>query len=347
MVGPHHDNHGLAVGVLDGAFRVVVRHCRREDTGFLRGRSLVRRSMASLVFLIVLALLSIPLWFRFVRQFPNVDAFRDSLPVPGKLGFVDVGLIFFMTQLIQLGGIYLGCGILGVPNSLANPEVEPTTGFRLIGVLSQLLACASSMAIICLRYREGVSIFGFRFERIRRDLKLGLLAFIMIIPGVLAIHSLISLLIPYQHETLSAMGKTDVYGILSLALGAVVAAPIYEEFFYRGAMLSWLLRFSYLAPRDLMAWVYGGPAGTYTGQPEDSKLEESTSISGRTLWSSVFFSAAMFGLMHAGQGGAPIALTLLAVALGYLFVRTGSLLPCIVVHFLLNAMTVIFSLLGS
>ena len=45
--------------------------------------------------------------------------------------------------------------------------------------------------------------------------------------------------------------------------------------------------------------------------------------------------------------GTPIALFLLGLALGYLYRRTGSLLPCIVVHFLLNAMTMTFMTFGD
>ena len=43
--------------------------------------------------------------------------------------------------------------------------------------------------------------------------------------------------------------------------------------------------------------------------------------------------------MHLGQGAAPIPLFILAVGLGLLYQRTGRIVPCIIVHMLLNAMT--------
>ena len=300
--------------------------------------------MWPLIFVVSLALVSIPLWLRFVRQFPNQNFIQLAPSRSVKLGFVDVGLIFFLSQLLQIGGIYLVCSLLGIPNILADKELERTSGFYWISVGSQFMSMAIAIGIVCLRHREGLSLFGIRTETWKRDLWVGLAGYIMIIPGVLALHSLLSLLVPYEHGTLNALGEVDWLGQFALAIGAVFAAPIYEEFFYRGALLGWLLRFSYLSRRDMMAWVYGGAAGTYLGKPEDSEIEQQQPVSNKAIYSSLLFTGAFFGLMHSGQGAAPIALTVLAIILGYLFVRTQSLLPCIVVHLLLNLTTIVFSL---
>jgi membrane protease YdiL (CAAX protease family) len=50
----------------------------------------------------------------------------------------------------------------------------------------------------------------------------------------------------------------------------------------------------------------------------------------------VVVSAAIFGLAHIGQGPAPIPLFLFGLALGYVYRKTGSIMPCIVLHMLLN-----------
>ena len=53
----------------------------------------------------------------------------------------------------------------------------------------------------------------------------------------------------------------------------------------------------------------------------------------------IFVSAAIFALLHWGHGPDPVPLFLLAVGLGYLYHRTHRILPCIVVHFLVNSLS--------
>lgn len=60
-------------------------------------------------------------------------------------------------------------------------------------------------------------------------------------------------------------------------------------------------------------------------------------------WSrlAIVFSSLVFSLMHLGHGADPIPLFFLALALGYLYQRTGRILPSIIVHFCLNATSLI------
>lgn len=51
----------------------------------------------------------------------------------------------------------------------------------------------------------------------------------------------------------------------------------------------------------------------------------------------MFVSAAVFALLHWGHGPDPIPLFFLAVGMGYVYYRTHRLLPCIVLHFLVNS----------
>lgn len=53
----------------------------------------------------------------------------------------------------------------------------------------------------------------------------------------------------------------------------------------------------------------------------------------------IFASATMFALMHYSHGPDPIPLFFFALGLGYLYRQTHRILPCIVVHFLLNALS--------
>lgn len=53
-------------------------------------------------------------------------------------------------------------------------------------------------------------------------------------------------------------------------------------------------------------------------------------------WWPVGASGLLFAVAHIGQGPAPIPLFFLGLGLGYLYHRTHRVLPCIVVHFLVN-----------
>jgi membrane protease YdiL (CAAX protease family) len=53
-------------------------------------------------------------------------------------------------------------------------------------------------------------------------------------------------------------------------------------------------------------------------------------------WLPIVASSALFALMHLGHGPAPIPLFFLAMTLGYIYQRTHRVLPCIIVHALLN-----------
>jgi membrane protease YdiL (CAAX protease family) len=91
---------------------------------------------------------------------------------------------------------------------------------------------------------------------------------------------------------------------VAAVLAVVVLAPIAEEIFFRGFF------FAGLRSR----W---------------------------SLWPSALLSGAIFGLVHAPTGPtAAIPLAGLGVGLAWLYNKTGSLWPCILAHFLNNALAI-------
>jgi membrane protease YdiL (CAAX protease family) len=91
-----------------------------------------------------------------------------------------------------------------------------------------------------------------------------------------------------------------------LAIGIVV--PVSEEIVFRGAIL-----------RELLSWV------NRNGQPADSR--QST----RRAWAAITLSALFFGLAHINPAQIPHAF-LLGLMLGWLYWRSGSILPCVALH---------------
>lgn len=77
-------------------------------------------------------------------------------------------------------------------------------------------------------------------------------------------------------------------------------------------------------------------AAPRSGNPDSlSRLNLRTGKNPAPYWP-IVVSAAIFGLAHLGQGPAPIPLFLFGLALGYLYRKTGSITPCIILHMLLN-----------
>ena len=89
----------------------------------------------------------------------------------------------------------------------------------------------------------------------------------------------------------------------------LVVAPLAEEFFFRRVLQEWLEK--YLGGDDLAP----------------------------VLLSSLAFAAA-----HAGQGLAYVPLFPFSLVLGFIAQRTGSIVPCILLHALFNAVSVVLLL---
>ena len=117
-------------------------------------------------------------------------------------------------------------------------------------------------------------------------------------------------LVPYSHPVIDLLANDPTPKTrLAVVLSAVIAAPLAEEFFFRRVLQGWLER-----------WVPGGGA--------------------------VPLAAAVFALMHWGQGLAWVPLFVLGLVLGEIVRRTGSLVPAILLHALFNAVSVTLLLSG-
>ena len=111
-------------------------------------------------------------------------------------------------------------------------------------------------------------------------------------------------LVPPTHPVLLALKDSawGDWGAVQLFVAAVVAAAVSEELFFRGLVLQATWRYS------------------------------------RHVWISVLVSGCAFGAIH-GQPQDILPLCTMGVILGYIRLRTGSLLACIAIHALFNART--------
>jgi len=148
---------------------------------------------------------------------------------------------------------------------------------------------------------------GFAGGRWLDDLRVGLGGLALVLAPLLGIAALLDRIVPYRHPVVDYLQTTrDPLAVALVVLSAVVVAPLAEEFFFRRVLQGWL----------------------------ESRLPEADGAA------AVGLSAAAFAAAHTGHGLAPAPLFLLGVVLGIVARRTGSLVPCVILHAAFNAVGV-------
>ncbi|NQT81935.1 CPBP family intramembrane metalloprotease [bacterium] len=160
-------------------------------------------------------------------------------------------------------------------------------------------------------FSEGM---GLTMRPYARLILIGVVAFVAFQPllliyrtAVMAVFSGLSLPIE-GHPVVEELLKPDKIPLrVSLALSVVLSAPFFEEIFFRGFLYQGLRR-----------TIDAGPA--------------------------IFLTAALFALIHPGVFQASLIFPL-GLVLAYLMERTGSVIPCIVMHFLVNGTSLLLTFL--
>jgi len=288
----------------------------------------------------------------------------DGLASP--IGFVDALAAFalwFAMQLVSVAVLFLIHGV-----DLESIQADNTLQIMFLGSTAQLVATLLAGGYLVVRYRSATS-FGFRVDEIGRDVKAGVAAFFIVLPIVLAIQWVLALLVPYEHPTLDMLKADSPLSTFAICwFGAVVVAPITEEFFFRGLLHNWLQRLSRKTMTDdrllFGGWdgepvevgSNGDPAFGETAKKSMGDVDKDANpyLPGKavgsvaaldsslkrpvltpTYWP-IVVSSIVFAGVHLGQGLAPIPLFIFAIGLGYLYRQTSSLVSCITLHFLLN-----------
>jgi len=276
---------------------------------------------------------------------------------PGRAspwGLIDLALAAVMLmsfQMVSAFGLRYGYGI------------DPTRGWEHLSPgevalatfaqpVANLAGVAAALAVIGLRTRAGRRDFGISLQHVPQDLWLGLAAFVMLAPPVYAIQKLLVAWFPYRHPLISMLQQHPETAVrAAVFFSAVVAAPIVEEFFYRVLWQGWLQE---VVPRreQFQQLVFGRPA-VPVRSPSDSRspaaengVGPSDPPSPAAEAMAIVACSTLFAVMHISHGPAPIPLFVLALGLGYLYARTGRVLPCIVVHVLLNGCSLVMLLMN-
>ena len=161
---------------------------------------------------------------------------------------------------------------------------------------------------------RGLAALGLVSRRPWRDLGVGVVGLATSLPVVLAVGAMVNQVSirwvepppQVQHEMLELVGdpQTSWVAITAMLVSAAMLAPLLEEIIYRGLVQSALI----------------------------------TIGAGHHRWSVVLIASCWFTLVHTNVTwqGKP-GLFVLAICLGWLYERTGSLWPSIIVHMGFNA----------
>ncbi len=205
-----------------------------------------------------------------------------------------------------------------------------------------------------------------------------LVAWMALTPLVLGTNALVNVvfaLLQWQRDThpLVKLGGRPLHESVLFVIQACIAAPIIEEAMFRGLILAWVMgrkaKSSFDVPEHFRPWLVVLIAIAFAAISLRDGVPVFSGQTGATLFilvlavglavvfylfktkrrtvGGVYSSAALFAAIHSAIWPSPIPLFLLGLGLGWLAVRTRSLLVPIIVHGLFNAVSTVYVLRGS
>ncbi len=199
--------------------------------------------------------------------------------------------------------------------ALAGPDDQRQ---QLIGSLSndvaQIGGGAACLLVGSVAFRGGWRTFGLTRRSPLRDIPVAIICYVPIFPICMGLAYgstwVIRLLRPAyelpKHPVLKSLEWLTGWPEWLLIAGAVIVAPVAEELFFRGLIQTGL--------KKLL----------------------------RSRWLAIAGTGLIFGAIH-WQPDAVLALAALGAAMGFLYEKTGSLVPAILVHALFNAKNILWT----
>jgi len=239
-------------------------------------------------------------------------------------------------------------------------SVSSLTGFFFAMSIGSAVAIILSLIVIRIRVGAKAGDFGigWKWEDIRKDLVVGVLGFFALVVPVLAIQVGATQLLGQetQHPIIKALkSNTDGEWLwMATICSAVLVAPIVEELLVRVILQGWFENIASGKMNEIE--VLSGLHSRFRTEPvpampgieqelkdlSNEKAKPAThhwyEPTAAKAWP-IVLSAALFSLMHVGNGPDPIPLFVLALGLGYVYHCTHRVLPCIIIHFLMNLLS--------
>lgn len=332
--------------------------------------------LAVLAYAVVLLSVSFSVWmYIFARRKADLPILEQRSTDVCHWGAIDVvvGTIGVIALIIVLAGLFMG-PIDRSPG--AELDLDQKIGAMWGQMIAQSLVCIGLAVTIVMRGGGGM-FFGTSTAQRNEDIRIGVAAFCALCIPVIAIQVLAGYLTPYEHPLINMMiADPQPQVLIPVLISAVLIAPLTEEFAFRMVLQGWLedllggrlgRRFSILWGRtdnevvvtphsDPATFALTEPAETNSydedGNPyvspileDETEFDEDVGIHVPAFQGMpILISATLFALLHLGQGAAPIPLFVLALGLGYVYQRTRTLTPSLVVHMLLNGQSMVLLL---
>jgi len=294
--------------------------------------------------------------------------------------FVMWGLLQYSVALLVFGGADPLQAAAGTNEVADAPDMTSANSYTLrlaivVSGLANLWVCVLGGMLIV--FRTGARWdrdLGITLRHAGRDIAYGVVAFVMMAPIIYSIQLILVQWHPSEHDLIKSFRTNPTIEFyLVCAFSAAIAAPIFEEFVCRVLLQGLFERIAVstsldealfaLRPapgsREIIVEQFSGERHAETpgdsnpylppiaarledmdGSP-DVEIEAAASLSWRQFALPILGSSLIFAALHWGNGLDPIPLFFLALGLGYLYQRTHRILPCLVVHFLVNALALV------
>jgi membrane protease YdiL (CAAX protease family) len=237
----------------------------------------------------------------------------------------------------------------GLPPESFTRSAEPAQWFLLEQLLS--LACLNAIMIVLipeiLEWTSGARLeqLGLSLKGARRCALIGAGAHFLITPAIYAVYALALRIWPEHKHPVEQMLRSESSGsaVAIVALSAVVVGPWFEEILFRGVLLGWLRKVFALKPIPPEPSASAGEldlqrelAPELLQRPRPKALAMLRSHPLLAAVAPNLITSLCFAALHWGQWPAPAPLFLLSLVLGYLYLRTGTLVASVTLHALLN-----------
>jgi membrane protease YdiL (CAAX protease family) len=195
---------------------------------------------------------------------------------------------------------------------------------------------------------------------IPRDLFVGSLVFLWVVPLVLAVNIAVSQAtqIEYKHPVIDSL-RERAWAFPLLFTSAAIFAPIWEEYAFRFLLVNWLdtIRHNRLDLTRILfgfrPWADGRmPFSRAEGQsesateaqevPEAQEAQEAQAgLERYPPWWIAILSGLIFGLAHFEYGVSWVPLVVLGTVLARVYQLQRSILPCFLIHAVFNSLAMI------
>jgi membrane protease YdiL (CAAX protease family) len=240
----------------------------------------------------------------------------------------------------------------------------PVSKTMLVNAVVEIVMLIVVLVVARLTCGARLRDFGLSFDGWWRQATVGVVATLIAAPAVNGIQFLATRIwAPQAHPVQEMILREFSAGVGGLAVvTAVILAPIFEELVFRGLLQSWLVALLRRRTGPLPSPALEGTPFTVTPEPytsgeiweaEDgsfspaltSKYPAPTQPSG-PAWLAIVLTSLVFAYVHASQWPAPIPLFVLALVIGKVYERTGSLIAAIFMHATFNGLSMLLLFLA-